>query len=178
MAAVMAGTVTSWAVTVIGSEGGSSRDHVLTQAEVLAALAGQTAAPTAAPSPSAVSTPTPTPTPTPAPEPSAETPAVTPSVPPHPSSPLVHPTSAPPPTPAAVARTWDVDGGQVGASCSGAVFTLLYATPRDGWTMRIDATGTDGAEIEFHREGSASSTVNATCVAGVPTMDSTSHSDD
>jgi hypothetical protein len=174
MAAVMAGTVTSWAVTVIGSEGGSSRDHVLTQAEVLAALAGQTAAPTAAPS-----APAPTPTPTPAPEPSAETPAVTPSSTPHPSSPPVHPTSAPPPpTPAAVARTWDVDGGQVGASCSGAVFTLLYATPRDGWTMRIDATGTDGAEIEFHREGSAGSTVNASCVTGVPTMDSTGHSDD
>ena len=57
LAAVMAGSVTSWAVTVIGGESSGASSTVLSEAEVRAALATQTALPVPTPVPSATATP-------------------------------------------------------------------------------------------------------------------------
>ena len=177
-AAVLAGTVTSWAVTVIGGEDASTRSPVLSQSEVAAALAAQTSAPSASPTPQATATSTPPPVPAPtsdAPSSPAPTAAVTPTH--RPPTPTTHPSTqpstepVPPPAagPAEVARTWDVTGGRVDASCRGAQFTLQGATPQDGWSVSVQHAGTDGAEVEF-TQGETESKVAATCTGGEPTQ--------
>ena len=72
--------------------------------------------------------------------------------------------------PAEVARTWDVAGGQVGASCRGSALSLLYATPLDGWTVEVKHAGSDELEVAF-RQDHAETSVHARCVSGVPTQD-------
>lgn len=161
LAAVLAGGVTSWAVTVATGERGPTRDHVLSAAEVAAALTRQTASPTPTGSapPSASSSqappepsPTAAPPPAPAPEPTTDAPPAPPA-----------------PTAAEVARIWDVAGGQVSASCRGRAISLTAATPRDGWTLEVKHSSTESLEVEFRRDESESA-VRATCVGGVPTM--------
>ena len=163
LAAVLAGSVASWAVSVIGSEQGTERNRVLGAAAVAAALAAATTSP--APVASATSTPasvapdpTSGPTSVPSTQPSAE--------PSH--APSHAPSRTPAPTATEVARTWDVPGGQIDVSCRGAVLTLLGARPLDGWTVEVTRNDPGGIEAEFHREGSES-TVRAVCVSGVPT---------
>ena len=177
LTAVLAGSVTSWAVTVIGSEEGAPRARVLTESEVAAALEQQTAATTASPSPSA--------TPKPTPEPSPTSPSVTPKPTPEPSSTTPDPTATATPTTAPtdtppssttdgsrVWRIWDVTGGRVQASCRGSQLDVV-ATPSDGWSMTISQ---DQSEITF-RSGESESQLHATCRDGVPTKQSESNGD-
>jgi len=177
LTAVLAGSVTSWAVTVIGSEEGAPRARVLTESEVAAALEQQTAATTASPSPSA--------TPKPTPEPSPTSPSVTPKPTPEPSSTTpdptatATPTTAPTDTPTSSTTDgsrawgiWDVTGGQVQASCRGSQLDVV-ATPSDGWSMTISQ---DQSEITF-RSGESKSQLHATCRDGVPTKQSESNGD-
>jgi hypothetical protein len=141
MTAVLAGTVTSWAVSVIGSEEGVAKARVLSEADVAAALRQQVAAPAASASPTATPAETPTATPTPAqtPSPSATT----------------------------VERIFNVTGGQVDAFCTGAAFTM-YAAPLDDWSVEIDHNGPGSGEVTFRKSGSESK-LTATCQDGVPT---------
>lgn len=158
--AVLAGTVTSWAVSVIGSEEGAPKARVLSEADVATALQQQVAAPAASPSPTATPTPTPThkatPTPTPTP-----TPAQTPS----PSA-----AQTPSPSAATVERIFTVTGGQVDAFCTGAAFTMS-AAPLDGWSVEIDHNGPVRGEVTFRKSGSEGK-LTATCQDGVPTRES------
>lgn len=163
LAVLVAGTVTSWAVTVISGEQGPARDRVLAASQVTAELTAQRAVPTAA-----ATTAPPVPSVAPTPEPSSASPAPLPT----PSAaaseiPSQVPSEIPSPAAAEVARTWDVEGGRVGASCRGTVLTLLYATPADGWTMEVKHAASDQLEVEF-RQGEAETTVRAACVVGVP----------
>lgn len=163
LAAVLAGSVTSWAVAVIGDEHGSSRDRVLSAAEVDALLtaATATATPTASPSASPGASPSTSAGPVPSASPNGPgpTPTATASSPEPPAPPAV----------VEVVRTWDVTGGRIDASCRGATFRLLAATPLDGWTVEVDENGPDGAKVELHRDGQES-TSRVTCVGGVPTL--------
>jgi hypothetical protein len=93
----------------------------------------------------------------------------TPSTAPEPGAPAA-PLPAPTTAPAEVARTWDVEGGQVGASCQGPVLRLLYATPVDGWSVEVKHAGSDELEVAF-RQDPAETTVHAACVDGVPTQE-------
>ena len=147
MTAVLAGTVTSWAVSVIGSEEGVAKARVLSEADVAAALQQQVAAPAATASPTATPKPTHKATPTPTP---TTTPAQTLS-----------------PSSATVERIFNVTGGQVDAFCTGAAFTM-YAAPLDGWSVEIDHNGPGSGEVTFRKSGSESK-LTATCQDGVPT---------
>ena len=156
MTAVLAGTVTSWAVSVIGSEEGVAKARVLSEADVAAALQQQVAAPAASASPtpdvpsespSATAKPTHRATPTPT---ATATPAQTPS-----------------PSAATVERIFTVTGGQVDAFCTGAAFTMS-AAPLDGWSVDIDHNGPGSGEVTFRKSGSESK-LTATCQDGVPT---------
>lgn len=165
------GVVASRAVAVLDTE--TSRSGVLSRAEVDRALVAARAAVSAGP----VTAPTP--------RPSGSAPAVTTAPAPAPtgqtsSGPLPPPppvTAAPPQPPAAVARTWNVPGGTVAASCTGAAISLLYATPVDGWTVEVGATGPDHLEVELRQSG-AETKVTAVCVAGVPQQSTTEGSPD
>ncbi|OIQ79637.1 hypothetical protein GALL_386250 [mine drainage metagenome] len=172
VAAIMAGTVTSWAVTVIGGESSGASSTVLSEADVRAALATQTALPVPTISPSATATPTAAPTaPDPTPLPSAAPTHASAATPP-PAAPAQPPAPAQPAQPApTVVRTWDVTGGRISASCTGASFSLLYATPTDGWSIHVKPEGSTGAEVVF-TSGEKESKAYLTCVAGVPTRSS------
>jgi len=175
LTAVLAGSVTSWAVTVIGSEEGAPRARVLTESEVAAALEQQTAATTASPSATPKPTPEPSPTspsvtPKPTPEPSSTTPDPTAT-----AAPTTAPTDTPPSSTTDGSRAWgiwDVTGGQVQASCRGSQLDVV-ATPSDGWSMTISQ---DQSEITF-RSGESESQLHATCRDGVPTKQSESNGD-
>jgi len=143
LAAVVAGTLAWWAVTLVGSAAGRSRDGVLSASEVAEALAAERAAASATP----LGTPS--------------TPGATPAQTPDPT------TSTAGPGAAEVSRTWDVVGGQVAATCAGPTISLLYATPIDGWTVEVKDSGGEHVEVEFRR-GEAETKVRATCLAGVP----------
>ena len=182
LAMLIAGAVTSWAVTVISGGQGPARDHVLAASQVTAELAAQRAVPgvlptaptvtppAAVPTPVPAAVPTPVPTPKPAPElstsvPLPATPSTTPSTD-VPAVPLPAPTT---PADVEVARTWDVTGGQVGTSCRGPVLRLLYATPVDGWSVEVKHAGSDELEVAF-RQDPAETTLHAVCVGGIPTQ--------
>ena len=159
LAVLVAGAVTSWAVGVISNEQGPARDRVLAESQVTAELAAARALAGAA---------------LPAPSPPAAVPAVEPTETPSETAAATSATAAPPVAPpvdlAEVARTWDVAGGQVGASCSGSALRLLYATPLDGWTVEVKHAGSDELEVAF-RQDHAETSVHARCVSGVPTQD-------
>lgn len=147
IATVLATGVAWWAVSVVGRGPSASETSVLSQADVAAQLETERAA-------AATATPTTDPTPTP----SATEP--TPSA-----------TTEPTTTPASdeIARTWDVAGGQVSASCRGTVIGLLGATPRDGWSMEVKHDGPEEIEVEFS-SGESETGLNARCVDGTPQM--------
>jgi hypothetical protein len=168
MTAVLAGTVTSRAVSVIGSEEGVAKARVLSEADVAAALQQQVAAPAASASPTA--TPAETPTATPTPDVPSESPSAT-AKPTHRATPTPTPTTTPAqtlsPSSATVERIFNVTGGQVDAFCTGAAFTM-YAAPLDGWSVEIDHNGPGSGEVTFRKSGSESK-LTATCQDGVPT---------
>jgi len=169
--AVLAGTVTSWAVSVIGSEEGAPKARVLSEADVATALQQQVAAPAASPSPTASATPNETPTATPTPSAPSESPTATPK-PTHQATPTPTPTPTQTPSPSAatVERIFTVTGGQVDAFCTGAAFTMS-AAPLDGWSVEIDHNGPVRGEVTFRLSGSESK-LRATCLNGVPTRES------
>jgi hypothetical protein len=160
MTAVLAGTVTSWAVSVIGSEEGVAKARVLSEADVAAALQQQAAAPAASASPTV--TPAATPTATPTPDVPSESPSAT-AKPTHRATPTPTATA----TPATVERIFNVTGGQVDAFCTGAAFTM-YAAPLNDWSVEIDHNGPVSGEVTFRLSGSESK-LHATCQDGVPT---------
>jgi hypothetical protein len=168
VAAIMAGTVTSWAVTVIGGESSGASSKVLSEADVRAALATQTALPVPTTSPSPVVTPTPTEDPVPvstsAP---SSTPTHRPTTPP-PAPATTRPATAPQATP--VVRFWDVTGGHISATCTGSSLQV-YATPSDGWSVHVKTEGSTSAEVEL-KSGEKESKVFVSCAAGVPTQSS------
>lgn len=174
VATVLAATVAWWAVSAVGGERGEEGSGLLSQAEVAEELADQQLAgpagqPTGQPTDAGVSPePTPSPTASASPEPppgATSTPETTTA----PSDPGTAAPPAPPASPASVdvARVWDVTGGQVGASCTGATITLLYATPADGWSVEVEHAGPAELEVEFVR-GGEDSRLRAECVAGTP----------
>ena len=157
MTAVLAGTVTSWAVSVIGSEEGVAKARVLSEADVAVALQQQVAAPAASA--------------TPTPDVPSESPSAT-AKPTHKATPT--PTATPdattPPSATSVSRIFNVTGGQLYASCTGSTFSGT-AVASDGWTMTIDHLGSDGGEVTFRNSGSESK-VHAVCRNGEPTTES------
>ena len=161
VAVVVTGAIAGRAVAVLDAS--SARSGLLTQAEVVGALATARAAASAAPA----ATPTPTPV---GAGPSADPSASAPPTAAPPVAPLEHPAARPttPPPPAAqVVRTWTVTGGTVAASCRGATISLLYATPQDGWTVDVGSAGPDQVKVELKMSGQETK-VTAVCVGGVP----------
>jgi hypothetical protein len=174
LTAILASTVTSWAVSVVASEEDAPRTRVLTEADVARALEQQSTAQTAGPSPTA--TPTEASAPTPTPDAPAESPSPTPKPAHKPtatSAPAPPPTPAPPAAPPAateVVRILDVTGGRMWAGCVGSVFRLISAQPTWGWSVEVGHSGSDGGEVTFRRDGSESQ-LHATCQAGIPTQE-------
>lgn len=168
------GVIASRAVAVLETD--TSRAGVLSGGEVDRALVAARAAATAA---SPAPTPIPGGTETAAAPITAATPAPAPSTPPATSAPPQPAASTPatPHPPAAVARTWTVAGGTVAASCTGATISLLYATPLDGWTVEVGATGPDHLEVELRQSGMETK-VTAVCVSGVPQQSASQGSPD
>jgi hypothetical protein len=76
-----------------------------------------------------------------------------------------HTSSAPP---QAQSRSWQFDGGRVGASCSGSVISVVYATPDDGWQMEQVDGGPDRLEYRFREEADHLTRFTAQCFGGAP----------
>jgi hypothetical protein len=169
--AVLAGTVTSWAVSVIGSEEGAPRARVLSAADVAAALESESGPAAADPSPSATASLTATPDAAPTPDASSESPTATPK-PTHRATPTPTPTpdAAPTQPPTSSERFWKVAGGYVYARCTGSTFSMI-TSPADEWSMSVGQNGPVTGEVTFKHEGTESQ-VHATCLDGVPTMGS------
>ena len=94
------------------------------------------------------------------------------------SPPPTEPTSAPtssasPPAPTAVERTWSGVGGVVVVVCRGTAAGLNSATPDDGFVVEVDDTGPGRVEVEFEGQGDsdARTRVRAECVNGEPLFD-------
>lgn len=185
LAAALAGGVVWWAVAVIGGEQAPARDRVQSSAQVAEALAlaersaatgspsqagsasptGEPVAPTASPDPAATSAPSAQPTAGEQP-PAAQQPST--GATPGQAAPVV-PLAAQPAPASVVARAWQVSGGQVGASCTGAQIVLDYATPADGWMVQVKHAGPAEIEVKF-RLGEGESSLHSTCVGGLPEM--------
>jgi hypothetical protein len=167
--AALAGTVTSWAVSVIGSEEGAPRARVLSTADVEAALELDSGPAAADPSSSATATPAWTPTDTPTPDATSESPTATPK-PTHRATPTPIPTpdAAPTQTPTSSVRFWNVTGGRVEARCTGSTFSMI-TSPVDEWSMSVGQNGPVTGEVTFKHDGRESK-VQATCLDGVPTI--------
>jgi hypothetical protein len=73
-------------------------------------------------------------------------------------------------------RSWNVSGGQVGASCRGSAIRIDYASPADGWGMGIIDSGPSQVLVEFSR-GASDVKVEATCTGGVPLQSSAERDD-
>lgn len=171
LATALTGLVVWRAVAVLDS---GTRTSVLSGAQVSGLLASQTptAGGTAASSTTPVTIPAATtataPTTSAAPVTSAPTVVVSPTKPASSSTPPPSPTASP------VARTWTVTGGVVAASCMGSAISLLYATPSDGWRVKIERRGPDSISVEFDN-GDHESKLRGSCVAGVPQQSTSEH---
>ncbi len=186
-AAALGGSIVWWAVAAIGTEGAAPT--VFTEAQVARLAAeplapgapGATATSSGTPPPAVSPSPTSTPLPEPTTTPSA---APTASSSPRPSPVPVRPSTTPPPvvppptavsptavspTATAVARTWNVPGGQVSVECQAAEIVLLSATPENGWSVEVEHGGPVEIEVKFHQR-EAETSVHAVCVGGVPEM--------
>jgi len=169
------GVIASRAVAVLDTE--SSRTGLLSPSDVDRALVAARATVPVPTSPAPLPAPTAT-TPGPAPSPQPSEGAGTTGPTAHPTA-TAHPaqTAVPPARPVQVARTWTVNGGTVAAVCTGAVISLLYATPQDGWTVDLGATGPDHLSVEL-KSSDRETKVTAVCVAGVPQQTVTDHAPD
>lgn len=141
LAAALAGTLAWWAVTFVASGNQGEGDGVLSADQVGAALAQERAA-------AAAATPLPDGTPT---------------------TPVAGTASSGPASGERVVRTWDVAGGELGVACADTSITLLYATPRDGWSVEVNGTGPEEVEVSFRR-GEAKTEVHSWCDAGRPEL--------
>jgi len=70
-----------------------------------------------------------------------------------------------------------VVGGQLAASCRGSAIQLTYATPANGWEMRLNDSGPEKVNVEFF-EGDTDTKVEASCLGGRPVKKSESDADD
>jgi hypothetical protein len=151
-ATLIAGVVTWTAVARLGHEAMASTQPMLSQSEVRRELSqslSSTAPATAGQSSSAPRT--------------SQVP------------PPRHPTSVPQNIPRR-ARSWNVSGGQVGASCRGSAIRIDYASPADGWGMRIIDSGPTQVSVQFSR-GDSDVKVQATCNGGIPLQSSAENDD-
>jgi hypothetical protein len=160
VATVLAGVIAWSAVTVVAGARGEDRAGVVSASDVAVQLAEARA--TRSP-PATEGTPSATDG-TPAAAPPATAAATEPADAPTDAGPAV-----PGPAGQEVARTWDVTGGQVSAACAGATIRLLYATPADGWTVEVEATGPQEVEVRLTRDASRTR-VRAECLAGTPEL--------
>ncbi len=152
-ATLIAGVVTWTAVARLGHEATASTQPMLSQSDVRREL-----------SQSLSST---------APATTAAPPGNRPQT--SPTGPSRYPTSAPQ-NAERHARSWTVSGGQVSASCRGNAIRIDYASPADGWGMRIIDSGPTRVSVQFSR-GDGEVKVEATCNRGIP-MQSSAENDD
>lgn len=158
------------AVAVLDS---GTRTEVLSGAQVSGLLASETATPAPSTSsrvtipPATVPATSTTAEPTTAPVTTAPTTAA-------PTKASATTTKPAPPAASPVARTWTVTGGVVSASCTGATISLLYATPSDGWRVKIEKRGPETISLEFVN-GEKETKVHGVCSAGVPQQTSEDH---
>jgi hypothetical protein len=151
-ATLIAGVVTWTAVARLGHEATASTQPMLSQSDVRRELSqslSSTAPPTAAPPGNGPQT--------------------------SPTGPSRHPTPARQNV-TRHARSWKVSGGQVGASCRGSAIRIDYASPADGWGMRIIDSGPNQVSIQFSR-GDSEVKVEAMCNGGIP-LQSNAENDD
>jgi hypothetical protein len=196
LATLIAGSVTWAAVATFGPDGGTASSHVLSQSDVRKQLVGDTSSRVTTGRTSSVAptgstrggnrghatTPPPPSEPTGRPR-SSEGPGhgshATGGVEPPPTEDTSGPrstdhSSTAAPThhtsarPQVQSRSWQFDGGRVGASCSGSVISVLYATPDDGWRMQQVASGPDQLEYRFYEEEEHLTRFTAQCVNGAP----------
>jgi hypothetical protein len=155
-ATLIAGVVTWTAVSRLGHEATASTQPMLSQSEVRRELSQSrsSTSPTAAP-----------------------TTAVPPGSGPQtaPTGPSGGPTSSSQSL-SRHARSWNVSGGQVGASCRGSAIRIDYASPADGWGMRIIDSGPTQVSVQFSR-GDSDIKVEATCNGGIPLQTSAEKDD-
>jgi hypothetical protein len=80
------------------------------------------------------------------------------------------PAPAPAPAPAgAVSRVASVTGGTLAVTCRGDAIELGYATPADGWSVRVDDTGPRRVRVRFEPAGEGEDQrLEATCSGGSP----------
>lgn len=64
-------------------------------------------------------------------------------------------------------RTWQLEGGNVGATCQGWRIRLGFATPKDSWTLQIRSSGPHRLEVTFTHDEDQSR-LTASCVGGQP----------
>ncbi|MGV8850405.1 MAG: hypothetical protein ACOH16_12785 [Propionibacteriaceae bacterium] len=95
-----------------------------------------------------------------------ETTAATTTTPPKTSLPTTKPPAA---TQTPVVRTWTVTGGVTSVACTGQVISLLSASPKDGWRVKIEGRGPDQVKLEFVT-GEREVKLTATCVGGLPSQ--------
>ncbi len=171
LATVFTGLVVWRAVAVLDS---GTRTSVLSGAQVSGLLASQTPTASGAPttqSPGVTIPPATTATASTssaAPATSSSTVVASPTKPVSSSTPSSSPTASP------VARTWSVNGGVVSAACTGSAISLLYATPSDGWRVKIERRGPDSISVEFDN-GDHETKIRGSCVAGVPQQTTGEH---
>jgi hypothetical protein len=149
-ATLIAGVVTWTAVARLGHEATASTQPMLSQTDVRRELSQSL--PSTAPATSAA--------------PPGNEPQTTPPR---------RPTSAPQNV-TRHARSWKVSGGQVGASCRGSAIRIDYASPADGWGMRIIDSGPARVSVQFSR-GDSEVKVEAMCNDGIP-LQSNAETDD
>ena len=83
-----------------------------------------------------------------------------------PALPAVPETTQPPA--ASSAKTFELRGGRVNATCTSSVIQLVWATPNAGYQVEIQKSGPDEIEVRF-RTDEHESRVRARCSAGLPT---------
>jgi hypothetical protein len=72
--------------------------------------------------------------------------------------------------------TFMVSGGTVAVRCSESENRLLYATPANGWRVRVGSVGPTLVDVTFTRDGRTPSNVSAKC--GNVVDDAESHRDE
>jgi hypothetical protein len=71
--------------------------------------------------------------------------------------------------PAPRVRSFTVTGGTVGVSCRGSAISLVFATPRNGYTMDKGHRGPREVEVEFEGPG-GKGRFKAECSGGSPVI--------
>lgn len=188
-------TIAVW--HAISGLGGPEAGAVLNAREVARALAANAVEQPSGLDPAVGSSPSPTAGPTgisatraASPRPASGRPGTTgpsvadPGAPRSPSTPApratVRPTPARTASPAAsaasVTEVWRERGGDLSVRCTGSRIELLYATPADGWTVRVEESGPEEVHVKF-RSARDENELEARCVSGRPSLDSETDED-